>query len=124
VDRADEAALRCRKQTEKSKMTVKKFGLKTLRREEWRIQLEKLDKENPLVLHTDAGRTFSMVRRMKAEKKMGVPISLRSGFAISTANGKAANAMTEDEWEEFYDALSKHLRRNYPGLYALLFWAQ
>jgi hypothetical protein len=30
---------------------------------------------------------------MKAEKKMGIPISLRSGFAISTENGKAANAM-------------------------------
>jgi hypothetical protein len=30
---------------------------------------------------------------MKAEKKMGIPISLRSGFVISTANGKAANAM-------------------------------
>src|ERR1019366_6292764 len=57
-------------------------------------------------------------RRMEAEKKMGIPISLRSGFAISTENRKAANAMTEDEWEEFYDALSKHLRRNYPDLYA------
>ena len=32
-------------------------------------------------------------RRMKAAKKMGIPISLRSGFAISTENGKAANAM-------------------------------
>ena len=102
-------------------MTVKKFGLKTLRREEWRVQLEKLDRENPLVLHTDAGRTFSMVRRMKAEKKMRVPISLRSGFAISTKNGKAANAMTEDEWEEFYNALSEYLRRDYPDLYERLF---
>ena len=102
-------------------MTVKKFGLKTLRREEWRVQLEKLAKENPLVLHTDAGRTFSMVRRMKAEKKMGIPISLRSGFAISTENGKAANAMTEDEWGEFYNALSEHLRRDYPDLYERLF---
>jgi hypothetical protein len=54
-------------------MTVKKFGLKALRREEWRVALEKLAKENPLVLHTDAGRTFSMVRRMKAEKKMAFP---------------------------------------------------
>jgi len=47
-------------------------------------QLEKLAKEYPLVLHTDAGRTFSTVRRMKAERKMGVPIFLRAGFAIST----------------------------------------
>jgi hypothetical protein len=124
VDRADEAALRSRKQTGKSIMAVKKSGLKKVRREEWRVQLEKLAKENPLILHTDAGRTFSMVRRMKAEKKMGIPTTLRSGFAISTESGKAANAMTEDEWEEFYDALSKHLRHNYPGLYARLFWAQ
>ena len=105
-------------------MAAKKAGLKKVRREEWRVQLEKLAKENPLVSYTDAGRTFSMVRRMKAEKKIGIPISLRSGFAISTENGKAANVMTEDEWEEFYDALSKHLRGNYPGLYARLFWAQ
>ncbi len=106
-------------------MAAKKAGLKKVRREEWRVQLEKLAKKNHLVPYTDAGRIFSMVRRMKkAEKKMGIPISLRSGYAISTKNGKAANAMTEDEWEEFYDALSKHLRRNYPGLYARLFWAQ
>ena len=40
-------------------------------------QLEKLAKEHPLVLHTDAGRLFSTVRRMKAEKRMGIPIYLR-----------------------------------------------
>ena len=102
-------------------MTVEKFALEKLWREEWRVRLEKLAKENPLVLHTNAGRTFSTVRRMKAEKKMGIPISLRSGFAISTKNGKAANAMSEDEWEEFYNALSGHLRRDYPDLYERLF---
>jgi hypothetical protein len=52
---------------------------------------------------------------------MRIPISLRSGFAISTKNGKAANAMSEDEWEEFYNALSKHLKRDYPDLYERLF---
>ena len=102
-------------------MVVKKSELKKVRREGWQVQLEKLADENPLILHTDAGRTFSMARRMKAEEKMGIPISLRSGFAISTENGKAANAMMEDEWNESYDALSKHLRRNYPDLYARLF---
>ena len=58
-------------------MTLKKFELKALTREEWRAldkkklreQLEKLSKECPLVLHTEAGRTFLMVRRMKAEKR-------------------------------------------------------
>ena len=110
-------------------MTVKKFELKTFTREEWLAmdkqtledQLEKLTKEYPLVLHTDAGRSFSTVRRMKAEKKMGIPIFLRTGFAISTKTGKAANTMTEDEWEEFYNALSEQLKRDYPDLYERLF---
>ena len=52
-------------------MAAKKAGLKKVRREEWRVQLEKLAKENPLVSYTDAGRTFSMVRRMKAREKDG-----------------------------------------------------
>jgi hypothetical protein len=111
------------------KMTVKKFELKPFTREEWLAmdkqtlddRLERLDEKYPLVLHTDAGRSFSTVRRMKAEKKMGIPIYLRTGFAISVKTGKAANAMTEDEWEEFYNALSERLNRDYPDLYKSLF---
>jgi hypothetical protein len=111
------------------KMTVKTFELKTLIREEWlamdkqalKDQLEMLDKEYPLVMHTDAGRTFSTVRRMKAEKAMGLPIDLRTGCAISVKTGKAADEMTEDEWEEFYYALSEQLNRDYPDLYKSLF---
>ncbi len=64
-----------------------------------------------------------MVRRMKAEKTMGIPINLRSGYAISTKTGKAANTMTEDEWEQFYSALSEQLKRDYPELYGLIFSA-
>ena len=78
-------------------MTLKKFELKTLTREEWLAmdkktledELEKLSKEYPLELHTEARRIFSMVRRMNAEKKMGIPISFRSGFAISTKKWKS-----------------------------------
>jgi len=84
-------------------------------------QLENLTNEYPLVLHTDAGLTFSTVRRMKAEKEMGISIFLRTGFAISTKTGKAANTMTEDEWEEFYNALSERLKRDYPDLYEHIF---
>jgi hypothetical protein len=51
--------------------------------------VEILDKAYPLVLHTDASRTFSTVRRMKAEEAMGLPINLRSGSAISVETGKA-----------------------------------
>jgi hypothetical protein len=60
---------------------------------------------------------------MTAEKKMGIPIFLRTGFAISTETGKAANTVTEHEWEEFYDALSERLKRDYPGLYERIFSA-
>jgi hypothetical protein len=110
-------------------MTVKTFELKTLKREEWLAMdkqkledhLEMLDKEYPLVLHTDAGRIFSTVRRMKTERSMGIPINLRAGSAISVETGKAANEMTEDEWEEFYYALSEQLNRDYPHLYKSLF---
>jgi CRISPR/Cas system endoribonuclease Cas6 (RAMP superfamily) len=84
-------------------------------------QLQKLAKEFPLVLYTDASRHFSTVQRMKAEKEMGIPIFLRTGCPISTKTGKAANTMTEDEWEEFYNALSERLKRDYPDLYGLIF---
>ena len=111
------------------KMTVKKFEPKPFTRGEWLAmdkqtledRLERLDEEYPLVLHTDAGRSFSTVRRMNAEKKMGIPIYLRTGFAISVKTGKAANEMTEDEWEEFYNSLSERLNRDYPELYKSLF---
>jgi hypothetical protein len=84
-------------------------------------RLERLATEYPLVPHTEAGRTFSTVRRMKAEKEMGIPVFLRTGFAISTRTGKAANTMTEDEREQFYSALSEQLKRDYPELYGLIF---
>lgn len=84
---------------------------------------EKLANEYPLLPYTEASRTFSMVRRMKAEKENDIPIALRSGYAISTKTGKAANTMTEDEWEQFYSALSEQLKRDYPELYGLIFSA-
>ena len=59
--------------------------------------------------------------RLKTEKKIGLPINLRSGCAISVETGKAANTMTEDEWEKFYYDLSERLNRDYPGLYKILF---
>jgi hypothetical protein len=102
-------------------MTAKKWELKTSTRKKWHALLKQLIEKYPLALHTDAGRTFSMLRRMEAEKEMGVPINLRSDFAVSTANGKSANAMTKTEWEKFYNALSEQLKRDYPVLYQTLF---
>jgi len=84
-------------------------------------KLIKLNKEYPLIPHTNAGRLFSTVRRMKAEKEMGIPISFRSGFAISVKTGKSANEMTEQEWENFYKDLSEQLKKDYPELYQEIF---
>jgi hypothetical protein len=83
--------------------------------------LATLDKEYPLIMHTRAGRLYSTVRRMKAEKELNVPIERRTGFAISVKTGKAANKMSEREWETFYSDLSDELKRDYPDLYARLF---
>lgn len=83
--------------------------------------LEKLNKEYPLVQHTNAGRFFSMVRRMKAERELDIPLAHRTGFGISAKTGKAANKMTEKEWEDFYIDLRKQLKRDYPDLYYSLF---
>ena len=80
-----------------------------------------LDERLPLVSHTGAGRLFSTVRRMKAGKQLGIPISRRTGFAISVEKGKPANELEAFAWEEFYVALCGQLKRDYPELYELLF---
>jgi hypothetical protein len=84
-------------------------------------RLAKLDQEFPLIPHTGAGRLSSAVRRMKAEKEMDIPVNLRSGFAISVKTGKAANRMTDHEWEAFYRDLVEQLKRDYPQLYVSVF---
>ena len=74
-------------------MAAKKAGLKKVRREEWRVQLEKLAKENPLVSYTDASRTFSMVRRMKAEKRPDSPEAalIETWISLHRARPRPAN---------------------------------
>ena len=84
-------------------------------------EIATLDKEYPLTPHTNAGRLYTTVRRMKAEKKRGIPVERRTGFAISTATSQAANQMTEQEWEIFYGRLSEQLKADYPDLHAGLF---
>jgi len=64
-------------------------------------KLDKLDKEYPLIPHTGAGRLFSTVRRMKAEKELGVPVVRRTELAISVKTGERADEMTEQEWATF-----------------------
>jgi hypothetical protein len=81
-------------------------------------RLAKLAKEYPLSPHTGIGRLTTTVRRMRAEKEMDIPINLRTGFAFSIRTGKAANEMTEPEWEIFYKELCEQLRRDYPDMYS------
>ena len=110
-------------------MIANRYELKTFTREEWLVmdnqaledQLKRLDEEYPLVLHTDLGRTFSTVRRMQAEQAMGLPVNLRTGFAISVKIGKVANELTDDEWKDFYNSLTERLKGDYPDFYKRLF---
>lgn len=103
--------------------------LRKFTREEWLAmdrqaledQLEGLDERYPLVPHTEAGRSFSAVRRMKAEKEIGLPVNLRSGFAVSAKTGRAASEMTDDGWEELYDSVCERLKDDHPDLYQRLF---
>ncbi len=80
-----------------------------------------IQEKYPLVPFTGSSRLYTMVRRMQAEKKYGIPIEIRSGFAISVKTGKHANEMDEQEWEEFYTALSMELKEKFPELYPNLF---
>jgi len=84
-------------------------------------KLRALREKYPLVKHTNAGRLYSTVRRMKAEKEQAIPISRGTGFALSVEDGKAANEMDESRWEEFYHALCDELKKHYPDLYDGLF---
>lgn len=83
--------------------------------------LNKLNKDYPLVPFTDAGRLYSTVSRMTAEKDMNIPINLRSGFAVSTNTGKHSNEMENTEWNEFYTDLSSLLETRYPSLHKKIF---
>ena len=83
--------------------------------------LEELNKICPLVPHTRAGRLYSTVRRMKAEKELQIPIPHRTGFAISVQTGKSGREMEIEEWEKFYRDLRDELKRDYPDLYKRLY---
>ena len=80
-----------------------------------KTKLEKIYRECPLVPHTNAGRLSSTVRRMKSEKEMNIPIKYRSGFAVSIKYKKSANKLKIQEWNEFYNDLSKSLRIAWPS---------
>lgn len=84
-------------------------------------QIKKVLSEYSLIPHTRSSRLFSTVRRMKAEKELGVPLERRVCFAISVKTRKSVNEMTEQEWEDFYKDLSEELKNDYPDIYAKLF---
>jgi hypothetical protein len=83
-----------------------------------------LNRECPFVPHTNAGRLFSTVRRMKLEEELEIPVPLRAGHAISVRTGKRAYDMDEGEWKEFYHELTGQLRDDYPELYERVFGSE
>jgi len=85
--------------------------------------LKILDEKYPFVPHTNAGRLYSTVRRMKAEEEFDIPINMRSGHAVAVSSCKSANEMSEEEWHDFYSALCQELKNRYPELYTQIFGA-
>ena len=73
------------------------------------------------VVMPQAGRLSSTVRRMKAEKELGIPVHLRTGAAISVADGKPANELNDYTWERFFQRLCGELKVEYPEMYEGLF---
>ena len=84
-------------------------------------KLRYLDETYPLIRFAGPAITFSTVRRMKAEAEHDIPIARRTGVAISLKNGKRANEMNEEEWQEFYQELCEDLKEKYPTLYQRVF---
>ncbi len=84
-------------------------------------RLAKLDNEYPLVPHTNESSLSSIVRRMKAEKEMDIPVNHRTGFAVSAKVGKAADKMAEQVWELFYKYVCEQLKEEYPQIFRSVF---
>ncbi len=83
--------------------------------------LKELDQESPIARFAGAGIMITTVSRMKLEKELNIPISWRTGTAISVASGKRSNEMQEQEWNDFYYALCDNLKRSYLPAYQGLF---
>jgi CspA family cold shock protein len=81
----------------------------------------RLEEYFPVTKHTDVGRLFTTVRRMTAEKQLGLPIKGRSGFAISVKAGVAANELAAEDWDLFYRQMLDRLLQDYPDHYSRLF---
>lgn len=75
----------------------------------------------PVLLYTPRSSYVTTVKRMKAEKERGIPISQRSHVAISAQNGKSAADMSEVEWENFYKTLCDVVKEDYPEQYKKIF---
>jgi len=83
--------------------------------------IESLERTCPLVPHTAAGRLYSAVRRMKMEKELAIPIRHRAASFVCAETGKAANELSEADWDDLYSWLSSRLQLRYPELHTHLF---
>ncbi|MBU0648811.1 hypothetical protein KJ969_01740 [Patescibacteria group bacterium] len=83
--------------------------------------LTELEEKCPIINQPVNERDFSIVRRMKAEKELNIPIKRRIGCVISVKTRQPANKMNEQEWEEFYKELCDQLKQEHADMYGRLF---
>jgi hypothetical protein len=81
-------------------------------------KVAKIAKDHPLVKQTGAGRLFSLVKRMKAEQEMNIPVHRRTTAMLATSGAKKATVITAHEWEQLYSKMTHQLKREYPELAA------
>lgn len=100
---------------------VQRLGEKSLEEKSGEKALEEkvaqLDHHFPFIPFTDSSRLFSTVRRMQQEKRQGIPLNLRSRFAVPVTSHNDSHELSELEWEHFYNTLLNELKQKYPELY-------
>ena len=84
-------------------------------------KLESIERECPFVPHTNAGRLYSTVRRMKMQEELDIPYEYRFSHAIFLKTRQRTHELDKKNWDEFYCGLSAELKRDYPELYERIF---
>lgn len=83
--------------------------------------VRKIHREFPIIPHTAALRLSSIVRRMTEERRLNIPVGMRTGALIPAVQGKKPRRMALIEWDLFYESLRAELKRDFPEIFEKIF---